>query len=127
MWLAVCVLLFGSTVRTLRRGFLKVSSASALTATLATCLLLLPVISVSDDLLQARQGHLPLAAQTWHLASEAASTGLEATIFPDICLLALLWLSLVVIVQIEPERDVRRTSGWLTRSQRLRPPPFFAL
>ena len=81
---------------------------------------------MSDDLLQARQDHLPLAAQTWHLASEGAATGLELnlTLLAGSCLLALLWLSLTVTIQVEPEREVRRNSAWLTRSQRLRPPPF---
>lgn len=127
VWLAACAVLFGSTVRALRRGTLTATPAAALTATFAVCLLLLPVISMSDDLLRAQQDNLPLSAQTWHLAAQDAETGLVVTSLVDACLLALLFLCLMVAVPAAPERMVRRHCAWLTRSQRLRPPPPLAL
>jgi hypothetical protein len=126
-WVVVCTVVLTVTVRALRRNALQVPPAIALTAAFSLCLVLLPVISMTDDLLLARQNALPLAAQTWHMATEGASAGLEVAALLSDCLLALLCLLPMVVVSIRPVSSERRYSAWLTRAQRLRPPPAPAL
>lgn len=122
-WLGVSLVLLGLTLSSVRRGTLRVAPVSAVMAALLVCFLLLPVISVSDDLIEARQAALPLSAQTWHMAQEGASVGLEAVAVLDACLF---------LLGCEPDKvqviDNGQSSGqimeaWLTAAQRLRPPP----
>lgn len=90
--------------------------------TLLVCFLLLPVISVSDDLMEARQAALPLSAQTWHMSSEGASVGLEVSVIADF--LPVLGINAVSTQVVDDsERGGRPMEAWLTPSQRLRPPP----
>ncbi len=126
VWLVVSAVLLSVVRRRSQRDALQVSPAAALTATFAVCLLLLPVISMSDDLLQSHQNELPLAAQTWHLASEGAAVGLEVSTLLGASLLLLFLTFMPLRIKVEPARRVRPHSAWLTRSQRLRPPPSVA-
>src|ERR1700751_2612972 len=68
---------FAATLWCIRRGKVRIQAGPALLAVLMICFLLLPVISMSDDILEARQATLPLSGQTWHMAWEGASVGLE--------------------------------------------------
>lgn len=116
------------TIAAIRRGSMRVSTGAALSTAVVLCLLLLPVISMTDDLLENQQAAHPLAAQSWHLASEGASVGVEAVS------LVSTWLFVLAILfasSLTPNRhgnwDVRRYAAWLARAQRLRPPPSHAL
>ncbi len=97
-----------------------------MTLGLLLCLILLPVISISDDLLATRQAALPQSGQTWRIASEDASVGL------DLLLVVAAYLLMLVCLQIESRQskedvwDVRPLAGWLALCQRLRPPPCVA-
>src|SRR5215469_6154328 len=115
--------LLGLTLWSVRRGIVRIAPVTAVMATLLVCFLLLPAISISDDLMEARQATLPLSAQTWHMASEGASVGLEVVSVIAACLL---WLAFGVgkgLFLDDSERGVRSMEAWLTPSQRLRPPP----
>ncbi len=130
VWLVLSALIVGMTVWAVRKRTLTRSAPVALTAAVALCFILLPIISISDDLLQARERGLPLAAQTWHLAKEDASAGLDLTPMLQAwmrALLALLAEAVAVVVCAQPVRRKRTHCAWLTRAQRLRPPPEFAL
>jgi hypothetical protein len=78
---------------------------------------------MSDDMLASRQAALPLAGQSWRIASEDAATGL------DLVLTMAAYLLLLLCVDIESKRSDegyaggRAQAGWLVQSQRLRPPP----
>jgi hypothetical protein len=115
------------TYRGVRRGAIRLSMTSAMLLALAICLILLPVISMNDDLLEAQQAALPLSGQTWRMASEAGQVGLNLVV----ALAA--YLLFLVLFQVESRRgvmdvlDVHPMARRLARSQRLRPPPAFAL
>jgi hypothetical protein len=100
--------------------------ASAMTLALLLCFILLPVISISDDLLATRQAALPQSGQTWRMVSEDASVGL------DLLLAVAAYLLLLACLRIESRRskedvwDVCPLDGWLALCQRLRPPPCVA-
>ena len=127
-WLAVCMLVFTVTTATVRRGSARVSSGTAFTTAFVLCLVLLPIISMSDDLLENRQATLPLAAQSWHLASVASSVGLEVASLLGGWLLFLAIVFAAVSTLICPiDWEVRPYAAWLARAQRLRPPPSCAL
>lgn len=113
----------GLTLWAVRRGTVRIAPLSAMMVTLLVCFLLLPIISVSDDLMEARQAALPLSAQTWHMAAEGASVGIE--VIPMIGSYLLLLGSRVSKGQTVDEKEHERQSmeAWLTPSQRLRPPP----
>ena len=123
VWLAVSLVLVGLTLWGVRRGAVRIAPVAAVTMTLLICFLLLPIISVSDDLMEARQAALPLSAQTWHLSSEGASVGLE--VIPAIEAFAHLLGCNAVKGQVvdDSARGVRPMEAWLTPSQRHRPPP----
>jgi hypothetical protein len=122
VWLAVSLVLMGLTLFAVRRDRVRVTTSSAVMLTLLVCFLLLPVISVSDDLIEARQAALPLSAQTWHMSSEGASVGLEVSVIGDF--LSLLGSNAVKVQLVDDsERGGRPMEAWLTPSQRLRPPP----
>lgn len=96
--------------------------ASAIILAVLCCFILLPVISISDDVLAASQAALPAAGQTWRLASEQASAGVQGSVI-DIFLLLLMAL---LISARKTEEDLPNTDPLacqLVRSQRLRPPP----
>ena len=124
VWFVATLVALATTVCCVRRGRVRIGTGSALFVVLLISFLLLPAISVSDDLLEARQAALPLSGQTWHMAWESASVGLELLSLVSVCLL------LMAEVEEQPEWspalewvDPRHMVGWLTRSQRLRPPP----
>ena len=126
-WLGVSLFLLGLTLWRVRRGTTRIPPLAAVMVTLLVCFLLLPVISVSDDLVEARQAALPLSAQTWHMASEGASVGLEAVSILGACLLLLgCELGKVQVIE-EGQSGSRLMDAWLTAVQRLRPPPAFSL
>lgn len=122
-WLGVSLVLLGLTLWRVRRGTTRIPPAAAVMVTLLVCFLLLPVISVSDDLVEARQAALPLSAQTWHMASEGASVGLEAASIMGVCLLLLGCELGKVQVSEDGQSSGRLMDAWLTAAQRLRPPP----
>ena len=127
VWLIVASMVMGGTVLAIRRGRTPLSPTAAIMLAFVVCLLLLPVISISDDLLEARQAALPASSQTWRMASDGASVGLE--LVPVFCAFLLLlapFLALKAIVE-EGDWDMRPLSTWLMRSLRLRPPPSLAL
>jgi hypothetical protein len=122
VWAAVALTLLGVVYREVRRGGLQVSMASAMTLAVLICFIALPVISASDDLLDARQAGLPLSGQTWRMLSEGISAGVE---LPPIALyLILLLCSLTVAHTILQDRwSIRLLLERVVVSQRLRPPP----
>lgn len=123
IWAFGALLLLRTTYTGVRRGSVRLPMLSAMTLTLLICFLLLPVLSMSDDLIEARQAALPASAQTWRMASENASIGLELPCLLSAALLLLVWMEFEVAAYEEGDWDTRRFSSWLTRSQRLRPPP----
>lgn len=126
-WAVTTLIVVVITLWAVRRGEVRVPAHSAFLLGLVVCFLLLPVISVSDDLLESRQDALPLSAQTWHLAWEGASVAVE--------LLSIVSLFLLLFEDAlgysrrttEGDWDIHPFSAWLTRSQRLRPPLRLAL
>lgn len=123
VWLGVSLVLVGLVLRGVRRGQVRITPVAAVMFTLLICFLLLPVISVSDDLMEARQATLPLSAQTWHMSSEDASVGLEAISVIGSFLLLLGWNAVKGQLVDDSERGGRPMKAWLTPPQRLRPPP----
>jgi hypothetical protein len=123
VWVLVSVGLLAWTWRAWRAKTLSVGGRTAFTLVALICLLLLPVISISDDLLEARQATLPASAQTWHMASQDISSAVE--ILPIlIAFLSILHLIECVAFSLgrwNPGRNV--ATLWLTRSHSLRPPP----
>jgi hypothetical protein len=96
---------------------------SALMLGIVLCFILLPVISLSDDLLASRQAALPLAGQSWRVASEDVAVGLELVLAMAAYLLLLLCVDAETHRTDEGYTGVRATTVWLVRAQRLRPPP----
>lgn len=126
VWLVAALSLIGVTYRGVHAGAVRLSLPSAILLALLLCFVLLPVISVSDDLLSMRQAALPESEQIWRVASHDASFGLEIIL----AVAAYLWLFLVF--QAAKRRYplefsvVRPMAAQLARLQRLRPPPIFA-
>ena len=123
VWLGVSLALLGLTLWGVRRDTVRFAPFAAVITTLLVCFLLLPVISVSDDLMEARQAALPLSAQTWHMASEGASVGLEAVSVIGACLLLLGWDAGKGQVVDGSQRVSLPMEARLTPAQWLRPPP----
>jgi hypothetical protein len=121
-WALGSVTLLGVVYRQVRRGKLQVSMASAITLAVMICFIVLPVISATDDLLDARQAGLPLSGQTWRMLSEGISAGVE---LPLLALYLVLLLSSLTVAQtlFQNRSSIRLLTGRLTLSQRLRPPP----
>jgi hypothetical protein len=126
VWAVVSVILLGMTYRGVRRGAIQLSMGSAFTLTLFVCFLLLPVISISDDLMAAKQGALPLAGQTWRMASEDASVGLDPVLTVAAFLLLLICFRPELCQDVKDRWNVRPIAARLARSHRLRPPPCVA-
>lgn len=128
-WLSVALTLLVCTLICLRRGMVRLPAGSALFLTVLLGLVLLPAISVSDDLLARQQSALPLTAQSWRLAvdgSELATDALLAVALP------LAWVVFREFAKRTPQAAARvrvhiPVARWLTRSQRLRPPLSAAL
>ena len=126
VWVVAALFLLVRTYAGVRRGTVRLSVAAAMMLALILCFILLPVISMSDDLLATRQAALPQSGQTWRMASEDASVGL------DLLLAVAAYLLLLACLRIESRRskedvwDVRPLAGWLALCQRLRPPPCVA-
>src|SRR5437879_1334237 len=118
--------LIGFTYRGVRAGSVRLSMLSAITLALLLCFILLPVISVSDDLLAVRQATLPESEQSWRLASHEAAVGLDLVLAVAAYLLLLLALRPETSHGYQERRVLRRMAELLTRSQRLRPPPSLA-
>ncbi len=109
-----------------RRRTAPLPMASAMALTVLVCFILLPAISISDDLLAAKQAALPQSAQTWRMASQDASVGLELVITVIADLLLLIFFGADSNLSCRSVWDVRPFAGRLVRSQRLRPPPCVA-
>ena len=124
VWLATALAVLGGTLWALKRGRTNLSPLTAITLACLVCLLLLPAISISDDLMEAHQAALPASAQTWRMASEDASIGLE--LIPVFCsfLLMLAMFLASTPLRLESDGHLLPISSWLMRSLRLRPPPF---
>ncbi len=132
VWLCLAGIVFAITLAGLRRdaghrsanGTGTASHKSALTTAALLCLLLLPVVSLTDDKLDNRQAPLPLAAQAWHLASEGGALGLEAVSLLSACFLLLTWaFAPKPLSARQIGWNSRPNAVWLMRAQRLRPPP----
>lgn len=127
VWAVLSASLLAMTYRGVRRGAVRLSMAASITLALVVCLILLPVISMNDDLLESQQAALPLAAQTWRMAAEQAQVALTFV------LAFAAYLLFLVSFRIESRRGIQevleiRPMAWrLARSQRLRPPPPVAL
>ncbi|HEX3572720.1 MAG TPA: hypothetical protein VHU44_18020, partial [Acidobacteriaceae bacterium] len=105
----------------------KVSMATAMTLAVVMCFILMPLISVSDDLLEARQAVLPISGQTWRMASEDASAGLDDLLMIALYLLMLMCFRTETPASQRDQCEAHPLTGRLVRSQRLRPPPYALL
>jgi hypothetical protein len=123
VWAIAALGLLGMVYRGVRGGAIRVSMASAMMLAMLICFILLPVISVSDDLLDARQAALPLSGQTWRIASEGISSGLDQLLAVALYLMLLMCFLIEVQTTDRDQWSVRPHAGRLIRSQRLRPPP----
>src|SRR5258705_1426268 len=95
--------------------------ATAMTLAVAMCFILMPLISLSDDLLEARQAALPASGQTWRMASEGASTGLDELLMIRLDLLMLTCFSTETPASQRDQFQLHLMSARLLPSQRLRP------
>lgn len=120
------VSLLGFTYREVRAGSVRVGLGSALVLAFVLAIILLPVISVSDDLLAARQATLPAPEQVWRLVSHDACIGVDTLLGLAAYLLLLLALQPECRDGWRNARVVRPMAARLARAQRLRPPPIFA-
>ena len=123
VWLLTSLSILGMTCWSIRRRTLRVSTASAITLALLVGIVLLPAISLSDDMLEAHQAALPLSAQTWRMSSEGASVGVELVPILTVCLLLLARSTPGAQIIEDGDWDMHPHSAWLARSLRLRPPP----
>lgn len=125
VWILLCLGLLGGALSGLRHGAIRLPVPSTLLLVGMLCLVLLPAISLSDDLLSADQADLPVAAQTWRLAMEgsALATDLLLAVALPLAFLLLGFGSPFAPRSLEITRAFRPVARWLTRSQRLRPPP----
>jgi hypothetical protein len=127
VWIFLSALLLVTTAVCARRGTLRLTTGKTMILAVAVCFILLPVISFSDDLLEARQAAQPLSGQTWHLAREDAASAIELLSIFEICVFLLALAVARPTASFAQEwLEPRQVSAWLTRSQRLRPPPAIA-
>ena len=96
---------------------------TAMTLAIVMCFILMPLISVSDDLLEAQQAALPVSGQTWRMASEGVSTGLDELLMIGLYLLMLMCFRIEAPASQRDQCEVHPLTERLVRSQRLRPPP----
>jgi len=126
VWLITALSMLAFIYHGVRAGSVRISMASAMMLAFVLSIILLPVISVSDDLLSARQAPLPSSEQTWKLAFHDASF-CEST-------LIVFAAYLLMLLALQPQRwEPRRAApalplivARLVRAQRLRPPPALA-
>jgi hypothetical protein len=123
VWIVISLALLATAYLGVRRGTVKVSMATAMTLAVVMCFILMPLISVTDDLLEARQAALPVSGQTWRMASEGASTGLDDLLMIGLYLLMLMCFRTEAPASQRDQCQLHPLSGRLVRSQRLRPPP----
>jgi hypothetical protein len=123
VWILISLTLLATAYFGVRRGTVKVSMAAAMTLAVVMCFILMPLISVSDDLLEARQAVLPASGQTWRMASEGASAGLDDLLMIGLYLLMLMCFRTEAPASQRDQSQLHPLSGRLVRSQRLRPPP----
>jgi len=123
VWAVAALSSLGLIYRGVRGGSVRVSMTSAMMLAMLICLILLPVISVSDDLLDAQQAALPLSGQTWRNASEGISSGLDQLLAVALLLMLLMCFLIEVRTTDQNQWSVRPLAGLLVRCQRLRPPP----
>jgi len=123
VWILISLVLLATAYFGVRRGTVKVSIATAMTLAVVMCFILMPLISVSDDLLEARQAALPTSGQTWRLASEGASAGLDDLLMIGLYLLMLMCFRIEAPASQRDQCEVHPLTERLVRSQRLRPPP----
>jgi hypothetical protein len=126
VWLLAAVSLLCFTYREVRAGSVRVSMASALLLAFVLCIVLLPVISLSDDILAIRQASLPVSEQSWRLASHDAAAGVDTLLAFAAYLMLLLASRPQTREGWTRARVLRPIAAILVRSQRLRPPPAFA-
>jgi hypothetical protein len=123
VWILISLALLAKAYFGVRRGTVKVSMTTAMTLAIVMCFILMPLISVSDDLLEAHQAALPVSGQTWRMVSEGASTGLDQLLMIGLYLLMLMCFRTEAPASQGDEFERRPISSRLVRSQRLRPPP----
>jgi hypothetical protein len=123
IWAIAALGLLGMVYRSVCRGTMRTSMATAMVLAGLVCLILLPVISVSDDLLDAQQAALPLCAQTWRIASEGISSGLQNLMAIGLYLMLLMCFLIEAQIPDQDQWSVRPLAGRLVQCQRLRPPP----
>lgn len=126
VWLIAALSLLAFTYREVRVGSVRTSMASAMMLVFVLCVILLPVISVSDDLLAVHEAPLPASEQVWRLASHDASLGVDTLLAFAAYLLVLLALQPQCSDTRRNIRVLRPIAARLARAQRLRPPPTFA-
>lgn len=126
VWLVAALSLIGLTCRAVRAGSVHLSLTSAIMLALLLCFILLPVISLSDDLLAIRQATLPESEQVWRVTSHDPSVGLDIVLAVAAYLLLLLAVQREWRLGIREGRVVRPMAAQLARLQRLRPPPQLA-
>jgi amino acid transporter len=123
VWILLSIVVLAKAYFGVRRGTVKVSMATAITLAVVMCFILMPLISVSDDLLEARQAVLPFSGQTWRMASEGASAGLDELLMIGLYLLMLMCFRTEAPASQRDQCEIHPLTGRLVRSQRLRPPP----
>ena len=126
VWAAIAIALLIASYVGVRRGVVQLSMPKALVLALALGFILLPAISISDDLLASRQTSLPLSSQTWRMASEGASVGLELLLTGSFFILLLMSFLMDVQADDRDQWGIRPLAGQLARCLRLRPPPYMA-
>ena len=123
VWLVAACSLIVLTYRGVRAGSVQISLPSAILLALLLCFILLPVISVSDDLLAMRQATLPESEQSWHTASHDTAVNLEISLAVAAYLFLLSALRARTRRYLFESRVVQPMAARLVRLQRLRPPP----
>lgn len=122
VWAVAMFGLLAMVCSSARRGRGALSLPAAILLAVVIGFILLPAISVSDDLMDARQAALPLSGQTWRLASEGSANGLELLAL-GLCLALLMSFLAEAQTVVRDPWGFRLLAGRLVRSQRLRPPP----
>jgi len=123
VWAIAALGLLGMVYLGVRRGKVRLSTAAAMMLAVLICFILLPVISLSDDLLNARQAALPLSSQIWRVASEGDSNGLDSLLVMGLYLMLLMCFLIETQAALRDQWLVRPLATRLARSQHLRPPP----
>ena len=124
LWLSLCLCLFGAARVGLRRKTVLMEARSAMLLTGLLCLVLLPAISMIDDLLARQQEALEPGAQTWRLSMEGSALVADCLFAVAISVTALFGVSDTREAgkQTRPAHVTLTLARWLTRAQRLRPP-----